>query len=513
MAWWDRFSRRERGRHEAPETGARALSDLMTYYTTFPFDGRETVGTAFPSYVTNGYQSNGVVFAVANQRLMLFSQAEFKWQDLATRRLYGTPDLMPLEQPWPAGTSGDLLARMIQDVDFAGNAFVRDTGDGLERMRPDLVDIVSVDRGDGALVVTGFAYWRAGRGGDADYYPVDQVAHWAPIPDPLSPFRGMSWLTPIVREVDADAAMTDHRLSFFRNAATPNLLVRVPGKMQSEQLTNLSKQINARHGGAMNAWRTMVIDEGADVTTIGMDFEKMAFTAVQAAGEVRVALAAGVPPQVVGIQSGLDAGTFANYDQAFKAFGNVTMAYLWQSAMAALAKLVEAPVGARLWYDAGNIPSLQDAELARAEAQQVNASAISTLIQAGYKPDTAVGSVVAGDSSLLVGGHTGLVSVQMQAPGSSPSEPAKPEPMRLAVSVDARQEPPTVDVHNHVDAPAAPVVNVENRYDIDATTHIADDAIRVDARTTVQTPEQRAVRKVVELDDDGRIRAITEEPQ
>ena len=424
MAWWDRFSRPVRGRHEAPEA-ARGLTDVVSYYSTFPLDNRETVGTAFPSYVTNGYQANGIVFAVANQRLMLFSQAEFKWQDLASRRLYGTPALLPLEQPWPTGTSGDLLARMIQDVDFGGNAFVRDTGDGdgLERLRPDLVDIVSADRGDGALEVQGFAYWRNGRGSDADYYPADQVAHWAPIPDPLSPFRGMSWLTPIVREVDADAAMTDHRLAFFRNAATPNLLVRVPGKMQSEQLTNLSKQINARHGGAMNAWRTMVIDEGADVTTIGMDFEKMAFNAVQAAGEVRVALAAGVPPQVVGIQSGLDAGTFANYDQAFKAFGNVTMAYLWQSAVAALAKLVTPPEGARLWIDTGNIPSLQDAELARAEAQQVNASAISTLIQAGYEPDRAVGSVVAGDSSLLVGGHTGLVSVQMQAPGSTPNAP------------------------------------------------------------------------------------------
>jgi phage portal protein BeeE len=172
-----------------------------------------------------------------------------------------------------------------------------------------------------------------------------------------------------------------------------------------------------------HAWRTMVIDDGADVTMIGSTFDKMAFTAVQAAGEVRVAIAAGVPPQVVGLQAGLDAQTFANYDQAFKAFARITGMFLWQSAVAALAKLVDTPEGARLWFDTGHIPALQEAETERAAAQQTAASAISTLIQAGYKPDVAVSAVVAGDTSLLVGGHTGLVSVQMQAPGSTPNAP------------------------------------------------------------------------------------------
>jgi phage portal protein BeeE len=286
------------------------------------------------------------------------------------------------------------------------------------------VDIVAAESMDGVTEVVGFAYWRDGRGGsDPDLFDVDDVAHWAPIPDPLASFRGMSWLTPVVREIDADGSMTDHRLAFFRNAATPNMLVRVPGKLDQDGVERLAAQVQARHGGAMNAWRTMVIDDGADVTMIGSTFDKMAFTAVQAAGEVRVAIAAGVPPQVVGLQAGLDAQTFANYDQAFKAFARVTGMFLWQSAVAALAKLVTAPDGARLWFDTGNIPALQDAETERATAQQTAASAISTLIQAGYQPDVAVTAVVAGDTSLLVGGHTGLVSVQMQAPGSTPNAP------------------------------------------------------------------------------------------
>jgi hypothetical protein len=37
------------------------------------------------------------------------------------------------------------------------------------------------------------------------------VAHFAPIIDPLADFRGMSWLTPILREIQADQAMTRHQ--------------------------------------------------------------------------------------------------------------------------------------------------------------------------------------------------------------------------------------------------------------------------------------------------------------
>ena len=185
MAWWDRFAR-PRGRHEAPAT-RRLTPPGSLYYQTFPLTpGRESVGNDFRTYAESGYQGNGVVFAVANQRLMLVSQAEFKWQDLASRRLYGTPDLTLLEQPWPNGTAGDLLARMVQDVDLAGNAYVHRVGDRLERLRPDLVDIVARESMDGALEVIGFAYWRNGRhNGDPELYDEADVAHWAPLPHDL----------------------------------------------------------------------------------------------------------------------------------------------------------------------------------------------------------------------------------------------------------------------------------------------------------------------------------------
>lgn len=460
----------------------RALSAFGPTWSWTPNGGNEALTHSFASYVEDGYKRNGVVFAVQIARLNLFSQGELKFRNNSDKRIFGTEALALLERPWPGGTTADLLARMEQDVSFAGNAYVRRAApDMLERLRPDLVDVVSVEDDSGARMVVGYTYWRDGRGSheEPEFFDVADVAHWSPIPDPMRAFVGMSWLTPVTREIDSDAAMIDYKQAFFDNAATPNMLVRYPVPLDSERAETISRRIAARHGGASNAWRTMVIDQGADVSMIGSSFEQMAFAAVQAAGENRICIAAGVPAQVVGISAGLDAGTFANYEQAFKAFANSTMSYNWQSCAAALQKLVAVPSGARLWVDLSDVPALQDAETARAEAAMTSATAIQVLINSGFVADAAVTAVNAGDLALLLGQHTGLVSVQMQAPGEAASAPsarsATPDwPTDVRRSADAvveiRQgdtpapvvnvtvEPTPVTVVNEV---AAPVVNVE----------------------------------------------------
>jgi HK97 family phage portal protein len=376
------------------------------------------VGTTFGSYAQDGYASNGPVFACLNARLRYIGQAEFKWQDLSKRTLFGTPALGLLENPWPNGSSADLLKKMEQHAALAGNAFVwRATPDRLVCLRPDWVEIVAVDVA-GYREPIGYVYHEDGwASGESIVIPVEDVAHWAPVPDPTAEWRGMSVLTPIVREINADAAMTEHKQKFLENNATPNIAVRYAGQLNPTQFADLMERWNARYQGTARAGSTAILDNGADVTVIGQSFEQMRFNEIQAAGEARIAAATGVPAIVAQIQAGLDSGTYANYEQAMRAFANGTLTDLWSSAVSALAKFVQAPPGARLWFDTGNIPALQDAETARAEAAQVNAAAISTFVTAGFTPESAIAAVNAGDLSLLK--HTGLVSVQMQAPGST----------------------------------------------------------------------------------------------
>ena len=265
---------------------------------------------------------------------------------------------------------------------------MRNCGDQLERLRPDWVDIISADRGDYSRQVVGYIYRRNNgqADGSAEFYTTDEVAHWSPIPDPLAQWRGMSWLTPVVREVNADSAMTTHKRAFFDNAATPNMIIKYAQKLNDDAIEKLSAQWQATHGGPRNGWKTAVLDNGADPTIIGHSFEQMNFATVQAAGENRIAAAAGVPGIVVGLKEGLQAATYSNYEQAMRRFADLTMRPLWRSATAALATLISVPEGTRLWYDTAGIAALRQGEMERAQTFKEKAFTATELIRGGYDP-------------------------------------------------------------------------------------------------------------------------------
>lgn len=380
-------------------------------------DEREKVAPTFESYVREGYKSNGVIFSVILARLMLFSEAEFKWQNLTDKRLYGDPSLALLEQPWPGGSTGELLARMEQDVSLAGNSFVVRGPDRLYRLRPDHVQIVSQcvmdDFGREYKVRLGYMYCE-GSDDDPVFYDVSEVAHWSPIPDPCADFRGMSWLTPVVREVDADTDLTKYKIRYLENAATPNLLIRYEQVMTPDVLDELRKRFGARHDGVDNAFKTLVLDRGADATVIGSTLEQLNFTTVQAAGENRIAAAGGVPGIVVGLKEGLQAATYSNYEQAMRRFSDLTMRPLWRSACAALSQILPPPAGSRLWFDVAGIAALRQGELERSQTFQVKANTVGYLIQNGYDPASVQSAVEAGDLSLLK--HTGQLPGTMSNP-------------------------------------------------------------------------------------------------
>lgn len=263
--------------------------------------------------------TNDVVFSCMLNRQMVFSAVLFRWQqvlDGAPSKMFGTSELRLLERPWRGGTTQDLTARMIQDADLAGNAFVARDGSELVRLRPDWVEIVAEPRrlngGRVGLHKLGFVYTEGGAGSGATPVPflLDEVAHFAPIPDPLATFRGMSWLTPVARSVQADRTMLAHRQAFFANGATPNMIVKHDAQANQEKILDFAAKLEARHGGVRNAYRTLHLYPGADATVVGRDFQQLDFRAVQGAGETRIAAAAGVPPVIVGLSEGLAAATY-----------------------------------------------------------------------------------------------------------------------------------------------------------------------------------------------------------
>jgi phage portal protein BeeE len=386
----------------------------------------------FAGLASQAFGSNGVVFACMAVRQLVFSSVRFRWQRLRDGKpsdMFGTNSLRVLERPWVGGTTQDLLSRMIQDADLAGNSYWTLQSGEFVRLRPDWVDIIAAPRelsdGRGQLGWRKYGYVYKEPGQDPVGLLPDEVVHFAPIPDPLATFRGMSWLSPILREIQADHAMTRHQRKFFDNGATVNMVIKHPETANRDAVIKWAAEMDAQHSGVENAYKSLNLYPGADATVVGSNMKDIDFKNVRGGGETRIAAAAGVPPVIVGLSEGLAAATYSNYGQARRRFADGTAHPLWENLAGSMEHVIGLPPNRdgttasdiRLWYDADNVPFLREDEADAANIQQTRAATISSLISAGYEPSSVVAAVESGDFRLL--NHTGLYSVQLQPAGAT----------------------------------------------------------------------------------------------
>jgi phage portal protein BeeE len=404
---------------------------LPSFWTNEAVRDREDIACNFDSYVSGAYKSSGPVFACILARLLVFSEARFQFQRFNGGRpadLFGTDALALLERPWQNGTTGELLARMEQDTSLAGNFFattVEDQhGKRIRRLRPDWVTIVTGSTsGDPAALdarVVGYLYHPNGDTSVSKsvLLTADQVAHWSPIPDPDAQWRGMSWLTPVIREIKGDLAASEHKLKYFKNGATGGIAVSYDSNVSPDSVARFAELFKQKHEGTDNAYKTFHFGGGADVTTIGADLKQLDFKVTQGAGETRIAAAAGVGAVIAQLSEGLQGSALnaGNFNAAKRRFTDGTMRPLWRSASAALETLVPPPSGTRLWYDTRDVAFLQEDQKDEAEIQAAHAATIRQLVDAGFTPESVVSAVTAGDLRSLV--HSGLYSIQLQSPSS-----------------------------------------------------------------------------------------------
>jgi hypothetical protein len=404
----DRY-RAGQGYYEGLASGAAVL-------TSYGSDSnRESSLQQIVAAAQQAYATNGVVWACVLMRMMLLSEARFCFQSLSDKGIYGRPELKVLERPWPGATTGELIARAEQDVSLAGNSFIWKADAELVRLPPDEVTIVSVVGHDSSgrryrrvigydwdPTTTNLPGIGPGRGDEvAQHFTVDELAHWSPYPDPQARWRGMSWLTPVMRDVDADSGLTAYKAEYLDHAATPNMVIQHPLKLRPDTVDAIVERLATKYGGIANSFKAIILDQGATAVPVGSTFSQLDFSAVQGIGEDRICAAAGVEPVLLGL---LSIGRSAvGYTDAIRKLTDLTCRPLWRTMCASWEKLVpyRPPQGHRLWFDLSDVAALRQGEMERAQATQVKAAAVVTLVQAGGTFESAVKAVDADDIGLL----------------------------------------------------------------------------------------------------------------
>jgi hypothetical protein len=374
------------------------------------------------------YKTNGIVFACMAARQRVFSQITFRFAALNNGKigkLFGGPEIDILSRPWPSGTTGDLASRAIQDADTKGAFYGVRAGDRIYRRDPTKMSVILSGNPaeDEYVDILGFAYRPNGKRGPLYTYLPNEVCYWTPVTDPDAPYtKGMSWITPILREIRADNSATDHKSKFFANAATPNMVVKFPADvMNQDQFDRFKAKMDAEYAGVGKSHKTMYLAPGADVEVVGKDFKQMDFAETQGRDETRIASAAGVPPVIVGLKESLAGSSLnqGNYAAARRAFADGTMSDLYRGFAAALETIVPAPQTkgpARLWFDISQVPFFREDRKDAADIQFVRAQAMRQLTDAGWTPESVLAAFEAEDMNLLV--HSGFFSVQLHAAGT-----------------------------------------------------------------------------------------------
>jgi phage portal protein BeeE len=396
---------------------------------TMTGSGVERIENSFTGYVNGAYKQGGVVAACVSARMNVLSQIRFQWQPLNSGRpgeMFSNPALDTLQRPWRGGTTQGLIARMEQHNSLAGNAFVLRRPNRLVVLRPDWVTVVrtSIEDTDDPLDAEFGGVMYSVPGIDPVFYPATEVAHWAPLPDPLAEYRGMSWLTPVLRQVTGHQAAAEHKWNFFRSGATPNMVIKFDPKMAAEAVQQFAAIFEDEYVGEHNAYKTMFLGGGADVSVVGTDFQQMDFKQVQGADETLIAAAAGVPPVIVGFSEGLSGSSLnqGNYQSAKRQFADTTIAYLAGDLAASLEPLVRSPGNAvRLWWDMRDVPFFRQDAKDEAEIHSMEASTMRTLVDGGFDPTSVISAIANQDMSLVK--HTGNLSVQLQPPGTADPDP------------------------------------------------------------------------------------------
>lgn len=405
----------------------------------------QEISNTLPAY-SHAVKGCPPAFAAEMVRALVLSQARFVFRNKswATRpnskftpgRKFGTTALSLLERPWPGATTGDLLSRMEWHAGLAGISFVvrrsDARGDRLRVLRPDWCALVygsDLEPEDPAHAIDGellgLVYQNGGLHGSntsrMHTFTTDEFIYWAPLPDPECVGMGMSWITPAVREIQGDAAATMHKLQFFANGATPNMVVKGITAANKDQFNEIVSMMEDNHAGVTNAYKTLYLAAGADATVVGSDMKQLDFKLTQGTGETRIAFLSRVPAPLLGISEGLAGSSLnaGNFGMARRIFADTWVYPTLQDLASSVAPLVKVPADADLWFDTSDIPLLKEDEKDAAEIASTKAIAIRTLWDGGADPQTAIDTIAPEWTASLK--HSGKLSVQLQEPGAPPA--------------------------------------------------------------------------------------------
>ena len=368
------FLRRKAQAEDRPEAKASAVGPLTAgRVNTLPgalgaqarpvWQGGRDAGVL----VRAGFQGNPVGFRAVRLIAEAAAALPLVLQD-CERRYEAHPILALMRRPNPGQGRADFLDALYAQLLLSGNAYVEAVpGAGTEAGLPAELHVLRSDR---VRVIPGADGWPEAweyavgarkfrfRASDEGPPPVCHIRAYHPQDD----HYGLSPLEAAATAIDVHNSASRWSKALLDNAARPSGAIVYRGAdgqavLSPDQYDRLVAEMELHHQGARNAGRPMLLEGGLDWKPMGFSPSDMEFQKTKEAAAREIAVAFGIPPMLMGIPG--DA-TYANYQEAHRAFYRLTVLPLATRVTAALAHWLGgfAGEGVDLRPDPDQVPAL-----------------------------------------------------------------------------------------------------------------------------------------------------------
>lgn len=331
-------------RTRGEQTQAKSYSGNSAFMIPFgqPIWMRREAG----KFADEGYRKN----VIAHRAIAMVSTAAASVPWKLTQRTARTsklvevhPLLSLLNNPNPLQGSTELCEALYSHRLIAGNAYLHAIGprDGspleLHVLRPDRVAVVPGPGG----VPKAYRYTIDNKSVDV---PVDGISGQSRILHlknfhPLDDWYGLSPMEAAAYSIDQHNQCGAWNQSLLQNGARPTgaLMVKAgegnPGTLTESQYARLKTQLDEQFSGASNAGRPLLLEGGLEWKEMSINPRDMDFINIKHSAARDVALAFGVPPQLLGIPGD---NTYANLKEARLALWEQTILPLLENVTDAL---------------------------------------------------------------------------------------------------------------------------------------------------------------------------------
>lgn len=353
MGFFDRF-------RKAPERKESATAKVMVMTPGVPVWSPRNYGAfAKEAYAKNvvAFQSiNKIGDALASVKLGVY-RGETELTDHPLAKL--------LARPNPLQSYGDYMRAKVGFILLAGNGYeervtVRKEVRELYQLRPDRMKIIPSAQG----IPAAYEYTVNQQKVRFDVDPrtlesdVRHIRMWNPIDD----WYGMSPIEAGAYAIDQNNESMSWMQSLLQNSARPSgaLTVKDSGTLSDDNFNRLKAQIEEQYSGSSNAGRPMLLEGGLEWQQMGLSPTDMGILETKFSSSRDIALAFGVPPQLLGIPGD---NTYANYAEARLAFWEDTALPLLSMIMDDWNAWLAGPLGVEIRPDVDAIPAIAEKRL------------------------------------------------------------------------------------------------------------------------------------------------------